>query len=124
MPHHHEHNAGAVIDVFSRSSARSNGPGAWSNSVGDAFLQPYDLNADKSTVTADGTKGPIHHSLQQLPNTVKVYKYQAQQDAQTEGNAPRQGVTANHYVIAVNAIAGGSVCVVCIHCSTPHVTMP
>eukprot|EP00878_Enallax_costatus_P000930 GHUV01001060.1.p1 GENE.GHUV01001060.1~~GHUV01001060.1.p1 ORF type:complete len:719 (+),score=173.97 GHUV01001060.1:262-2418(+) len=76
---------GAVVDVVTGSKT---GPGAWSLAVGDAFLKPYNLNADKSTVTAAGTKGPIHPALQQL-NGIDVYTYQAGSDKMTDDGVPR-----------------------------------
>ena len=45
--------AGAAKDVITQDDR---GPGAWSDSIGNAFLAPYELNADKSTFSANGTK--------------------------------------------------------------------
>lgn len=77
--------SGAVADVVTGSLA---GPGAWSQSVGAAFLEPYNLNSDKSTITANGTKGPIHAALKQLDG-VEVYSYQAEHDEYTRSHIPR-----------------------------------
>jgi hypothetical protein len=76
---------GAVIDAVTGSKY---GPGAWSLAVGDAFLKPYNLNSDKSTITTNGTKGPIHRALQQL-GSIDEYTYQASYDRLTSGNVPR-----------------------------------
>jgi hypothetical protein len=57
-------------------------------SVGAAFLDPYGLNADKSTVTANGTAGPVHTALQQLPD-IAAYTYQGSYDKWTTDNLPR-----------------------------------
>lgn len=81
--------AGATKDTIAQNDK---GPGAWSDSVGDAFLAPYDLNADKSTFTANGTKGPIHQELNNLD--VKVYAYQGDKDSKTLGNISRCACTA------------------------------
>jgi hypothetical protein len=55
--------------------------------VGNAFLAPYELNADQSTFTAIGTKGPIHQQLKDFD--VKVYPYQGAVDGNTTGNVSR-----------------------------------
>lgn len=54
------------------------GVGAWSKAVGQAFLQPYGLNADASTFTAAGTAAPVHQqALQRIsPTAAQVYTYQ------------------------------------------------
>lgn len=79
---------GASKDVIAQSDK---GPGAWSDSVGNAFLAPYELNADKSTFTANGTQGPIHQELDKFD--VKVYAYQGDVDSKTAGNITRWGGT-------------------------------
>ena len=64
--------------------------GSWSAAIGNAFLQPYDLNSDASTFTATGTAGPVHQqALGQLPPVeVAVYTYEANDAAATpQGNA-------------------------------------
>jgi hypothetical protein len=75
---------GALKDTVTQDDK---GPGAWSDSVGNAFLAPYELNADKSTFTANGTKGPIHQELKKFD--VKTYAYQGATDSQTAGNVSR-----------------------------------
>jgi hypothetical protein len=75
---------GATKDAIVNSDK---GPGSWSDSVGNAFLAPYELNADKSTFTAIGTKGPIHQQLNDFD--VKVYPYQGAVDGNTTGNVSR-----------------------------------
>lgn len=80
--------SGASKDVIAQSDK---GPGAWSDSVGNAFLAPYELNADKSTFTANGTQGPIHQELDKFD--VKVYAYQGDVDSKTAGNITRWGGT-------------------------------
>jgi hypothetical protein len=77
--------AAAVTDAVTGSRR---GPGAWSLSVGAAFLEPYGLDADKSTVTANGTAGPVHAALQQMPDITK-YTYQGRYDKWTADNTPR-----------------------------------
>eukprot|EP00775_Hariotina_reticulata_P012591 gene12591-12723_t len=69
---------GAVSDVVkSLAPGQQKDVGAWSSAVGQAFLQPYDLNADSSTFTAAGTAGPVHQAaLSALPaDRVVVYAY-------------------------------------------------
>eukprot|EP00879_Flechtneria_rotunda_P023516 GHRR01024878.1.p1 GENE.GHRR01024878.1~~GHRR01024878.1.p1 ORF type:complete len:572 (+),score=153.32 GHRR01024878.1:161-1876(+) len=68
--------AGAVLDaVESLAPGEQQGVGAWSNAVGRAFLEPYGLNSDSSTFTANGTAGPVHQQLRNLPQGVEVYIY-------------------------------------------------
>jgi hypothetical protein len=74
----------AVKDVVVQSDK---GPAAWSVSIGNAFLAPYELNSDTSTFSALGTKGPIHTGLDKLD--AKVYYYQGAVDSQTAGNISR-----------------------------------
>lgn len=76
--------SGAVKDVVAQSDK---GPGAWSDSIGNAFLAPYELNADKSAFSANGTKGPIHQALDKMD--LKTYYYQGAVDSQTKGNISR-----------------------------------
>lgn len=70
------------------STSVDSGPGAWSLSVGRAFLSPYNLDSDTSTVTVNGTRGPINATLQQLPG-IDVYTYQAGYDPQAVDGVPR-----------------------------------
>ena len=49
----------------------------------------YELNADKSTFSANGTKGDIHEPLDSLD--IKTYYYQGKTDQQTAGNISRWG---------------------------------
>jgi hypothetical protein len=56
--------------------------------IGRAFLQPYDLNSDASTFTADNTTGPVHQALQGLdPQAVQVYAYRPFSNAGGGGNS-------------------------------------
>jgi hypothetical protein len=82
----HKH-TGAVKDVVADRGDR--GPGAWSDSIGNAFLAPYELNNDKSTFTANGTAGPIHTNLGKIGDNLKVYAWAGASDATMEGGAPR-----------------------------------
>jgi hypothetical protein len=69
---------GAVKDVVDNfAPGQQEGVGAWSKAVGQAFLQPYGLNADASTFTANDTAAPVHQqALQQIsPGTAEVYTY-------------------------------------------------
>ncbi|KAF6265849.1 hypothetical protein COO60DRAFT_1697550 [Scenedesmus sp. NREL 46B-D3] len=47
----------------------------WSAAIGEAFLEPYELNGDASTWTAAGTAGSVHQALAGLPAEVAVYSY-------------------------------------------------
>lgn len=49
--------------------------GPWSKAIGRAFLEPYGLNSDASTVTASGTLGNVHQSKAGLPAEVDAYTY-------------------------------------------------
>lgn len=100
--------SGAVKDVITQNDR---GPGAWSDSIGNAFLAPYELNADKSTWTANGTKGPIHEALKTMD--VKTYVYQGGVDANTMGNVSRyvRGadldlVVSSHQVATLSCLSG------------------
>lgn len=56
--------------------------------VGRAFLQPYDLNSDASTFTAENTSGPVHQALQGLdPKAVQLYAYRPFSSAGGGGNS-------------------------------------
>jgi hypothetical protein len=57
--------------------------------VGQAFLQPFDLNGDAATFTAEGTSGPVHQALTGLdPAAVQVYRYRPYSPAgSTPGDA-------------------------------------
>ncbi|KAF6255568.1 hypothetical protein COO60DRAFT_1661215 [Scenedesmus sp. NREL 46B-D3] len=89
---------GAVGDAVTGSRQ---GPGAWSNSVGAAYLEPYGLNADESTVTANGTAGPVHAALRQLPG-IAAYTYQGSFDSWTRNNTPRP------FPIILGSLIGGA----------------
>jgi hypothetical protein len=69
--------AGAIIDAFRALKPGDQlGIGAWSNAVGQAFLQPYGLNSDAATITAAGTAGPIHQAAANLSGQqLQVYTY-------------------------------------------------
>lgn len=69
--------AGAVEDAVQTllPGQQSSGVGAWSSAIGNAFLQPYGLNADASTFTANGTAGGVHQAVNSLPRDVAVYRY-------------------------------------------------
>lgn len=82
------HLPGAAKDTIAQSDK---GPGAWSDSVGNAFLAPYELNNDKSTFTANGTKAPIHQALAGMEG-LKVYPWEGAVDPNTAGNISRCGV--------------------------------
>jgi hypothetical protein len=65
--------------------------------IGSAFLQPFDLNSDASTFTADNTSGPVHQALATTldPQAVQVYHYKPYSPA-GGGQAPENStVTAN-----------------------------
>lgn len=99
------------MDVVTGSET---GPGAWSSSVGDSFLKPYGLNADKSTITANGTKGPIHPALAQLEG-IQAYTYQGNYDNRTDSNEPRYAVATKAAATSAAAVlaseaAGGAAC--------------
>lgn len=72
--------AGAVEDAVQTllPGQQSSGVGAWSSAIGDAFLQPYGLNADASTFTATGTSGSVHQAVSSLPQDVAVYRYNSE----------------------------------------------
>jgi hypothetical protein len=57
--------------------------------VGRAFLEPYGLNGDAGTFTAEATSGPVHQALQGLnPAAVQVYRYRPYSPAgSTPGDA-------------------------------------
>jgi hypothetical protein len=77
--------------VFRRREVDSQ-VGAWSGAVGNAFLKPYDLNSDASTITASGTAGAVHQeALGQLPPEVSVYTFEAAAPAGAEGGANATG---------------------------------
>jgi hypothetical protein len=83
--------AGALSDVVkSLAPGQQLSVGAWSNAVGKAFLQPYDLNHDSSTFTAASTAGAVHQeALAALPaDRVAVYTYQPAANA-TAGTITR-----------------------------------
>ncbi|WIA31484.1 hypothetical protein OEZ86_002377 [Tetradesmus obliquus] len=70
--------ADAVEDAFrSLKPGQQLGIGAWSNAIGRAFLAPYNLNSDASTITAAGTVGPIHQAAANLSaqQQLQVYTY-------------------------------------------------
>ena len=70
--------AAAVEDAFkSLKPSDQLGIGAWSNAIGKAFLAPYNLNSDASTITAAGTAGPIHQAAANLSGQqqLQVYTY-------------------------------------------------
>jgi hypothetical protein len=77
-----------IAAVEDAVTGNRNGPEAWSTGVGAAFLEPFGLNADKATVTANGTAGPVHAALEQLPGIAK-YAYQGHHDKWMTGNTPR-----------------------------------
>jgi hypothetical protein len=73
------------LRVFRRREVESQ-VGAWSGAVGNAFLKPYDLNSDASTITASGTSGAVHQeALGQLPPEVSVYTFEAGTGAAAAG---------------------------------------
>lgn len=72
------HCTAAVEDAFrSLKPGEQLGIGAWSNAIGKAFLAPYNLNSDASTITAAGTAGPIHQAAANLSaqQQLQVYTY-------------------------------------------------
>lgn len=75
---------GATKDLLVQSDR---GPGAWSDSIGNAFLAPYELNADKSTFSVNGTKAPVHTALAKID--AKTYYYQGAVDGNTVNNVSR-----------------------------------
>ena len=83
--------AGATKDLVTQDDK---GPAAWTDSIGNAFLAPYELNADKSSWSANGTKGPIQKALSGLD--LKTYYYQGAVDPQTKGNISRWVVTGDY----------------------------
>ncbi|KAF6265851.1 hypothetical protein COO60DRAFT_1623718 [Scenedesmus sp. NREL 46B-D3] len=68
---------GAIEDAFrGLQPGQQLGIGAWSNAIGQAFLEPYGLNSDASTITAAGTAGPIHQAAARLSGEqLQVYTY-------------------------------------------------
>lgn len=61
--------------------------GGWTNTIGAAFLAPYNLSAVNSTWTANGTQGPIHQAASQLG--LKTYVYQGAVDVHSTDQKPR-----------------------------------
>jgi hypothetical protein len=68
--------AGAWQDIFDGGDegAADADVAGWTKAVGNAYLEPYDLNDDNSTFTAVGTSGKIHEAVSSLAS-VKVYQY-------------------------------------------------
>lgn len=68
--------AGAFYNFLHTLTGSSNHTvGPWSKAIGKAFLEPYGLNSDASTVTAAGTLGNVHQPTAGLPAHVDVYTY-------------------------------------------------
>jgi hypothetical protein len=61
--------------------------GGWTTAIGIAFLAPYNLSAEHSTFSANGTRGPIHQAAAGLG--IPIYYYQAAVDRQAADRQPR-----------------------------------
>eukprot|EP00878_Enallax_costatus_P004763 GHUV01005014.1.p1 GENE.GHUV01005014.1~~GHUV01005014.1.p1 ORF type:complete len:688 (+),score=137.57 GHUV01005014.1:137-2200(+) len=69
---------GAVKDVVKNlKPGDQKDIGAWSNAVGQAFLDPYGLNSDSATFTAVSTRGPVHQQALKAidQSAVQVYTF-------------------------------------------------
>eukprot|EP00878_Enallax_costatus_P010509 GHUV01010972.1.p1 GENE.GHUV01010972.1~~GHUV01010972.1.p1 ORF type:complete len:534 (+),score=124.46 GHUV01010972.1:703-2304(+) len=72
------HVSGAVKDVVKNlKPGDQKDIGAWSNAVGQAFLDPYGLNSDSATFTAVSTRGPVHQQALKAidQSAVQVYTF-------------------------------------------------
>lgn len=77
---------GGLLSAFSGESNVSQ-TGGWTTAVGIAFLAPYNLSAEHSTWSANGTRGPIHQAAAGL--SIPIYYYQAAVDRQAADKQPR-----------------------------------